>query len=436
MLSRFFFFKRTYQPEKLKIAKIVPVYKKGDSKLRESYRPISILPAISKIFEQIILRRLQQHFQKNGLLTKQQFAYQEGKGTVEAMKTLIATVCDALEHREKCAAQLCDLSQAFDTIPHQVLIAKMEQYGVRGGALQLLKSYLTHRQQKVSIKNSMSTFKETKLGVPQGSILGGFFFIVYVNDLPSCLNCTTVMYADDTTLLSSAKSNIELQETMEEQLTLAKQWFKQNTLTLNDKKTESITFQMDRWERTDPAVRFLGIQIDPRLTWMEHIETLGKKLSGATYAIRRINQTVSSEAARTTYFALFHARMTYGIEVWGHSAHTTIILTHQKRAVRAINGATQATHCKPLFQEHGILTVYAEYVYRCLCEIHNIKDIHPKQGDHHQHMTRAREDLRGTHKRLVTTSNHGSQVNLYNALPGDWKLNNLKIFKCTLKNTY
>ena len=350
------------------------------------------------------------------------------------MNCLIENVCEALEQRRKCAAQLCDLSHAFDTVPHLALIAKLEQYGVRGRALQLAQSYLTHRIQKVTINNATSRYRETKVGMPQGSLLSGFFFIIYVNDLPSRLNCTTIMYADDTTIISSGGNNVKLQQTMQEQLEVAKLWFENNTLMINDNKTETIRFEMDRWEETDPPVRFLGVRIDPRLTWRDHTETLGRKLAGATYAIRRIYQTANSEAARTTYFALFHARMTYGVEVWGHSVHTTAILIHQKRAVRAITGATQVTHCKPLFTEHKILTVYAEYIYRMLCKTHQARDKHPKQEDHHGHMTRTRENLCRAHKRLATTDNHGSQIKLYNALPAGWKSSNMKQFRNILKH--
>ena len=145
----------------------------------QSYRPTAILPTISKIFEEIILRRLNQHFTKHNLLTSNQFAYQAGKGTVDAIKYLITTVGKALEEHNKCAAQLCDLSRAFDLMPHAAFLAKMEQYGVRGTALALIRSYLSNRLQRVKVDNVVSTFRESTVGVPQGSLLGGIFFIIY-----------------------------------------------------------------------------------------------------------------------------------------------------------------------------------------------------------------------------------------------------------------
>ena len=114
---------------------------------------------------------------------------------------------------------------------------------------------------------------------------------------------------------------------------------------------------MDRWEQTDPSIRFLGVTIDSRLSWMDHVDTLGGILSRAIYGIRRVQQTTGTDAARMAYFALFHSRMTYGLQVWGCSAHTKQVLKHQKKAVRAITNATQTTHCRPLFREYRILTV-------------------------------------------------------------------------------
>ena len=128
---------------KLKIARITPVYKKkGEERNCENYRPIAVLPAVSKIFEEIILRRIHDHFNKNQLFTPMQFAYQQGKSTEEAMQLLMRSVYNAIEQREKCVAQMCDLSRAFDSIPHSLLLRKMDMYGIRGTPLGLIESYL------------------------------------------------------------------------------------------------------------------------------------------------------------------------------------------------------------------------------------------------------------------------------------------------------
>ena len=376
---------------------------------------------------------MNKHFKRNNLLTQNQFAYQSGKGTNDAIKLLISTVGNALEDHRKCAAQLCDLSRAFDSMPHAAFLNKMEQYGIRGVTLKLIKSYLTTRMQRVEIGNKVSTFQEATVGVPQGSLLGGVFLIIYTNDLPDTLNCTCVMYADDTTLITTGANNIELQSNKQRELAKAKEWFTKNTLSMNDQKTQEIIFEMDRWQHRGPAVRFLGVQIDPRLTWLEHVETLCKQLSKATYAIRRLQKTSGIEAARIAYFALFHSRLKYGIEVWGHSSHTKVLLVTQKRAVRALTAAHPEVHAKPLFQRHNILTIHAIYLLEYLCSIRKAQHQTPKQADRHGYETRSRNDLSIGLYRLATTAHSGKMIRIYNSLPLHWKSKSQRDFKNTIK---
>ena len=159
------------------------------------------------------------------------------------------------------------------------------------------------------------------------------------------------------------------------------------------------------------------------------MDVLSGQLARAIFAIRRIQRTAGFEAARVAYFALFHSRMTYALEVWGHSPHSTTILTQQKRAVRALTGASPTTHCRPLFRQHHIPTIFAVYTLLCLTALHKIKDSYPKQGDNHAYETRNRELLRGEFVRLSTMDSHANQLRIYNALPKDWKSVPTKNFK-------
>ena len=420
-------------PDKLKIARITPVLKKGDAKDCKNYRPISVLPAFSKVLEELILRRLNTHLANNNILAKEQFAYQMGKGTEDAMKDLMAEICKALDGRRKCLAQLCDLSRAFDSMPHQKLLKKLEQYGIRGVPLSLIRSYLTNRLQRVQIHTTVSTLRETTIGVPQGSLLGGILFIIYMNDLPYRMDAKTIIYADDTTLLSTAETNENLQEEAAHHMSQAKEWFTENLLHLNEAKTKQIAFQMDRWENPGEPVQFLGICIDPRLTWNDHVDQLCKTLSKATYAIRRTEKTAGYCAARVAYLSLFHTRMSYGIETWGHGAHTMRILILQKRAIRSLTGEVPRTQAKPLFQKHKLLTVYAVYILRTLCTVHKSVGQIPKQTDHHSYATRAGTNLRPDFSRLTTTAHYTRPVRMYNSLPKEWKSQAPKAFRRTLK---
>ena len=421
-------------PRGLKAARITPVYKKkGDKTKCESYRPIAILPAVSKVFEEVILRRLYNYFEKNQLFAPTQFAYRQGKSTTDAARLLIQSVHEAVENRLRCKAQMCDLSRAFDTVPHLPLLQKLEGYGVRGIPLQLIQSYLMERRQQVTINGTPSAFTDVTIGLPQGSLMGGLMFIIYMNDLPSCTDTTTIIYADDTTLLSTARTDEDLQRTSSNSMQQAKLWFTNNNLHLNETKTEQINFQMDRWEQVDNAVRFLGIYIDPRLTWKSHIEYLAKTLSRAIFAIRRIQKTAGNHAAQLAYRSLFEARAAYAIEIWGHSSHIGSIFTLQKRAVRSLTSEHPHTHCRPLFQKHRILTIHALYLVNTLTNIHRTKANIPTQSDIHGHQTRNRNDLRPNFARLATTAQSSKIIKIYNHLQNEWKSLTPRAFRNTIK---
>ena len=178
---------------------------------------------------------------------------------------------------------------------------------------------------------------------------------------------------------------------------------------------------MDRWHQTDKSVRFLGITIDSRLTWKDHIDHLSNTLSKATYAIRKIEKTAGKIAARTAYFSLFQSRINYGIETWGHSSHTKAILVLQKRALRGMLGETALCSAKPLFKQERILTVYAIYISRGLNAIHRKRETAERQGDQHDYETRNRTLLKAAFSRLATTSHHYKMTTLYNMLPEEWR---------------
>ena len=163
-------------PDELKVAKVIPLFKKGDKQDCSNYRPISILPIISKIFEKIIHTRLLQFFEKNKILHENQFGYQKGKSTTKALIEIVGAIVDSFNAKENIGATLLDLSKAFDCVNHEYLLHKLHHYGIRGDTHNLIASYLSNRTQKVVIGNNISECKLLDIGVPQGSILGPLFF--------------------------------------------------------------------------------------------------------------------------------------------------------------------------------------------------------------------------------------------------------------------
>ena len=210
--------------------------------------------------------------------------------------------------------------------------------------LQLLRSYLSERTQEVFTDGcGLSRFRAVNIGVPQGSILGSIFFILFINTLPTYLECHTVLYSDDTTLTTVAETQLELEIASQANFKSARAWFENNNLTLNTNKTETINFEMDRWKTAGDGARFLGVFIDPRLTWETHINQLRKKLAKTAYCIRRTAQVAGREAALISYHSLFHSSLSYGIETWGNSSRIQNSPQPKKGCARHLNVITEHT---------------------------------------------------------------------------------------------
>ena len=195
-------------PDSLKIAKIIPIYKSGDSKSLTNYRPISILSVFSKIFEKIISIRLKQFMTSNNILHENQFGFRSGLSTSMALLQLVDELTESIDSKKVTIGVFVDLAKAFDTIDHDILLKKMLHYGIRGVALRYFRSYLENRKQFVSIDGLKSDLSTIVCGVPQGSILGPILFLLYINDLNSVSKILkTIMFADNTNLFLTVLLN-------------------------------------------------------------------------------------------------------------------------------------------------------------------------------------------------------------------------------------
>ncbi|GBP74945.1 Probable RNA-directed DNA polymerase from transposon BS [Eumeta japonica] len=242
--------------------------------------------------------------------------------------------------------------RAFDCVHHETLIGKLRHYGVTGRALDLLKSYLSNRVQRVDVNGKKSSGSIVHMGVPQGSILGPFS-LVYINDLPSLVKDAheIVLFADDTSLLFKVKRQQPTYDDVNNAISKVEKWFTANNLLLNEMKTKCIRFSLPNVRHGSGTISvrnkelefvnstvFLGITLDDRLQWGPHISKLAKRLSSAAYAVKKMRNLSDVETARLVYFGCFHSLMSYGILLWetpGYSENFRVAEAGRSRNLQA-----------------------------------------------------------------------------------------------------
>lgn len=338
-------------PSLLKQAKVIPVYKKGSGCTTDmsNYRPISILHTISKIFEKLTYSRILCFLNQYNLLSTTQYGFTKNCSTQHATIHLLSYILPSFTLKQFNISIFIDFSKAFDTIVHTRLLNKLWNYGFRGIVHSFMKSYLENRSQYVSISDTASQCLKNKHGVPQGSCLGPLLFNIYVNDMALLpITAHMVQFADDTVFTYTSPSIEHLETVLNSDLSIIADWCFANKLALNIRKTKAMLFTT-RQNPTFPRLhinnsdvefvnvyKYLGIKIDNKLKFDEHINSLKGKLArvvGMTFALGRV---IDVTIARSIYFSLAYSHITYLISIWGHSGLTRIedVQVQQNKIVR------------------------------------------------------------------------------------------------------
>jgi len=305
------------------------------------------------------------------------------------------------------------LTKAFDCVDYDILLEKLEYYGIKGSAHNLIKSYLKDRYQRVVIRNkSFNTYysgwNKVTRGVPQGSVLGPLFFLIYINDLPGIIKQISfpTLFADDTNIICMHHDTILFNKKIEEIIAKINKWFQLNSLKLNFNKTKFIQFctknklgtstyidQEHNGIENSLSTSFLGLILDKTLSWQLHIDKLCAKLKSACYILRTLKPILTLRNLKMIYFSCIHSIIIYGIIFWGNSKASNEVFKLQKRAIRIITNSQSRTSCHSLFKEQKILPLQSQYILSLAVYVAKNIDDFTINSDIHSINTRYKSNL-------------------------------------------
>ena len=354
-------------PSEWKVAKVIPLYKSGSLAEIDNYRPISILPTLSKILEKIVYKQLMAHLERHSLLFEYQFGFRPNRSTELAVTYFTDLIRKEADNGKATGAVFIDLSKAFDTISHSVLLCKLTRYGVYDMELQWFTDYLFLRKQIVQFNGVLSEPNPINTGVPQGSILGPLLFLIFFNDVHSPLrHCKIITYADDTVIFTSSSDFDVIQSNLSQDLDNLSNWFRDNELIFNLKKGKSEVMLFGTGKRlnlfqgcqvklsvndspinTTTCYKYLGVHLDPTLNFETHFQKMYKKAAGRVNLLRRIRSNIDTLSAQRIYQSMIMPIFTYcGYNSLGWSeSRKRMIRSIETRSLEIISPKCSPQNC-------------------------------------------------------------------------------------------
>lgn len=430
-------------PENLKKARVVPVFKSGNRLELNNYRPISVLSAVSKIVEKVILKRFEAFLSANNIISKYQYGFCPKSNTATACVNLTNFLSVNIDKKKYVSCIFLDIRKAFDSVRHEILIYKLRKLGMTECQLNLFVNYLSNRTQEVSINDKSSNEQSLFSGVPQGSILGPCLFRFYINDLSLLeLNGVLQLFADDGVMMYESDSLEDLFLHMQEDLNILHQWMNKNFLILNSEKTKFILFEnkiLDpdlmrqlkiTYENTEiervKYFKYLGLTIDDKLKWNYHIDKIKSSIVPYIFAINRTKRILPKETLLLIYDAYIMSRFVHLNPIWSGCARFKILelIILQKRALKFILQVPILYPTSLLFEKFISLDIVIDrelliLIYKIVNNLIKHNFVLIRVADSHNHNTRRQSYFRINFFSTNASNNNVLYrgLNKFNSLP-------------------
>ena len=342
-------------PKALKVAKIIPIFKNGEKNNPSNYRPISILPNLSKPLENHINTHLLNHFNTYKLFHDKQSGFRQHHSCHTALTNIVDQCLGNINNDEITGLLIVDFMKAFDVIDHNLLLRKLELYGLSHCTLKLMASFLSDRKQSVSINDTQSPFLGNMHGVPQGSVLGPVLFSIYINDLPISVRVPCELFADDTTLHTSHANPINVYSSLQSSIDDIVQWSQLNHMRLHPDKTKYmiITTRQKRQnislDNVDLRIegniieevdhhKILGVIIDNNLNWSHHISLLCKTIATKIHQLSKMKHFVDLHSRNLFFNAYIVSHINYASTLWDSASEKKLkpLMSIYRRAIKLV----------------------------------------------------------------------------------------------------
>ena len=370
-------------PSLLKSAEVCPIFKKNDDLDKENYRPVSVLPVVSKVFERILYIQIEKFM--NDKLSRLLTGFRKNHRTQNCLLNMIEPWKNVIDKGGTVSAIFMDLSKAFDTLNHNLLIAKLGAYGFRNDALLYMKNYLSDRHQRVRVNNSYSDWTKTTTGVPQGSTLGPLLFNIFINDLFLFIsNSSLSNYADDNTLFNFGFNAENTLSSLSFDFKIVKEWYFENYMVLNagkcyfmclGKDTENKDFYFeDTIIEKKEEVKILGVTIDEKLSFNSHIKTLCMKASQKLGALSRMSHCLNKTEKSLIFNSMIKSHFNYCPLLWMFCSRTSnnrINKLHE-RSLRVIHN-DETNDFNTLLEMNNEVTIHQRNIQVLMLEVFKIK---------------------------------------------------------------